>query len=122
MTGSVGVVTPQLIPFETPLDLERGGRLPRYDLMVETYGTLNAQKSNAVLVCHALSGDHHAAGYHGPEDTKPGWWDSYIGPGKAIDTDLIFCGELEQFRWLLRLNWASLNEPRDGQSLWTRLS
>ena len=90
MTGSVGVVTPQLIPFETPLDLERGGRLPRYDLMVETYGTLNAQKSNAVLVCHALSGDHHAAGYHGPEDTKPGWWDSYIGPGKAIDTDRFF--------------------------------
>ncbi len=90
MTASLGVVTPELIPFETPLTLERGGYLPRYDLMVETYGTLNANKSNAVLVCHALSGDHHAAGYHESESNKPGWWNHYIGPGKSIDTDHFF--------------------------------
>ena len=90
MTTSLGVVTPELIPFETPLALERGGSLPRYDLMVETYGTLDSNKSNAVLVCHALSGDHHAAGYHESESNKPGWWNHYIGPGKCIDTDRFF--------------------------------
>jgi len=58
--------------------------------MVETYGTLNAEKSNAVLICHALSGHHHAAGFHSAEDKKPGWWDSAIGPGKPIDTNLFF--------------------------------
>ena len=78
MTNSVGIVIPELVAFEISLDLERGGNLPRYDLMVETYGTLNADKSNAVLVCHALSGDHHAAGYHEAESYKPGWWDHYI--------------------------------------------
>ncbi|HAU18054.1 MAG TPA: homoserine O-acetyltransferase, partial [Marinobacter adhaerens] len=60
------------------------------DLVVETYGTLNADASNAVLICHALSGHHHAAGYHSAEDRKPGWWDSCIGPGKPIDTDRFF--------------------------------
>ena len=78
MSQSLGVVTPELIPFEKPLQLERGQTLPRYDLMVETYGSLNADNSNAVLVCHALSGDHHAAGYHESESNKPGWWNYYI--------------------------------------------
>ncbi len=90
MSQSLGVVTPELIPFEKPLQLERGQTLPRYDLMVETYGSLNADNSNAVLVCHALSGDHHAAGYHESEPNKPGWWNHYIGPGKCIDTDRFF--------------------------------
>lgn len=89
MVGSVGVVTPFSIAFDTPLELDRGGRLSAYELVVETYGTLNAEKSNAVLVCHALSGDHHAAGLHAG-DVKPGWWDDYIGPGKAIDTDRFY--------------------------------
>lgn len=89
MSDSIGPVTPFVESFEEPLALERGGVLPRYDLTVETYGQLNAERSNAVLVCHALSGDHHAAGFH-EGDTKPGWWDDYIGPGKAIDTQLFF--------------------------------
>ena len=55
MTKSLGIVIPELVAFETPLDLERGGTLPRYDLMVETYGTLDTDRSNAVLVCHALA-------------------------------------------------------------------
>ena len=62
-----------------------GRSLPAYELIYETYGQLNATASNAVLICHALSGHHHAAGYHSADDRKPGWWDSCIGPGKPID-------------------------------------
>lgn len=85
--GSVGIVTPQKIHFDTPLTLECNRTLPEFDLMVETYGTLNQDKSNAILICHALSGSHHAAGYHSKDDKKPGWWDSFIGPNKPIDTN-----------------------------------
>lgn len=87
-SDSVGLVKPELHHFDEPLTLRSGKVLPAYDLMVETYGELNAEKSNAILICHALSGDHHAAGYHSPDDKKPGWWDNCIGPGKAIDTNL----------------------------------
>ena len=87
---SVGIVTPQTIHFDQPLALACGRQLDNYDLIIETYGTLNADASNAVLVCHALSGNHHLAGYHSAEDKKPGWWDSAIGPGKPIDTDKLF--------------------------------
>ncbi|WP_416190339.1 homoserine O-succinyltransferase MetX [Neisseria sp. CCUG17229] len=88
--GSVGIVTPRKMAFETPLVLANGQTLPRFDLMIETYGELNAEKSNAVLICHALSGNHHVAGYHTPEDKYPGWWDSMVGPGKPIDTERFF--------------------------------
>ena len=67
---SVGLVTPQKFQFEEPLHLECDRVLPRFELMVETYGTLNADKSNAILICHALSGHHHAAGYHHEDDKK----------------------------------------------------
>ncbi|MCX7073135.1 MAG: homoserine O-acetyltransferase [Gammaproteobacteria bacterium] len=87
---SVGVVTPRRIAIATPLLLACGRVLPGFELMVETYGTLNVARSNAVLICHALSGDHHAAGYHAADDRKPGWWDSAIGPGKPIDTTKFF--------------------------------
>ena len=83
---------PQKIPFETPLPLENGQNLPRFDLMIETYGMLNAEKSNAVLICHALSGNHHVAGRYSAEDKYPGWWDSMVGPGKPIDTEPVFRG------------------------------
>lgn len=89
-TDSVGLVTPQVYKFDEPLTLRSGKVLPEYELIVETYGTLNSQKSNAILICHALSGDHHAAGYHSDSDDKPGWWDNCIGPGKAIDTNLFY--------------------------------
>ena len=87
---SVGLVTPQVFDFDEPLELACGRTLSSYQLVVETYGQLNASASNAVLICHALSGDHHAAGYHSMDDKKPGWWDAYIGPGKPIDTDRFF--------------------------------
>jgi homoserine O-acetyltransferase len=84
---SVGIVTPQVARFEEPLRLACGRELAGYELVYETYGELNADRSNAVLVCHALSGHHHAAGYHSEEDRKPGWWEECIGPGKPIDTN-----------------------------------
>ncbi|MEG1855390.1 MAG: homoserine O-acetyltransferase, partial [Acinetobacter sp.] len=65
---SVGLVVPQKFSFEEPLELECGRILPRFEIMVETYGTLNADQSNAILICHALSGHHHAAGYHHEDD------------------------------------------------------
>ncbi|UNU73859.1 homoserine O-acetyltransferase [Moraxella nasovis] len=88
--SSVGIVRPQTIHFDTPLLLECQRTLHEFDLVIETYGTLNADKTNAILICHALSGSHHAAGYHSKTDTKPGWWDKLIGKGKAIDTGQFF--------------------------------
>lgn len=88
--NSVGLVTPETLHFDQPLELACGRTLSNYQLVVETYGELNADKSNAILICHALSGHHHAAGYHSMEDTKPGWWDNHIGPGKPFDTNRFF--------------------------------
>jgi homoserine O-acetyltransferase len=87
---SIGYVVPETIKFDEPLELACGRTLVDYQLVIETYGKLNEEKNNAVLICHALSGHHHAAGYHSPADWKPGWWDNYIGPGKPIDTDRFF--------------------------------
>lgn len=89
-SDSVGIVVPQSQHFAEPLDLVCQQTLNQYDLVYETYGELNPSKSNAILVCHALSGDHHAAGYHSMEDKKPGWWDAMIGPGKPLDSCRFF--------------------------------
>ena len=88
--NSVGLVAPRTQHFAEPIALACGRELRAYDIVYETYGELNADRSNAVLICHALSGHHHAAGYHTPDDKKPGWWDDYIGPGKPIDTRYFF--------------------------------
>ncbi|MGD0090840.1 MAG: homoserine O-acetyltransferase [Planctomycetota bacterium] len=76
------------VTFEEPLALELSGTLPAVTVVYETYGQLNAQRDNAILICHALSGDSHVA-RHDPED-DPGWWDIFVGPGRAIDTDRYF--------------------------------
>lgn len=88
--GSVGIVAAQCFTFAKPPSEFRfrcGKTLGPITLAYETYGSLNVDKSNAVLILHALSGTAHAAGYHGEQDRYPGWWDIYIGPGKAFDTD-----------------------------------
>lgn len=87
---SVGVVTPQLAHFAEPLRLRSGETLADYELIYETYGTLNAERSNAVLVCHALSGSHHVAGYYADDPRDIGWWDNLVGPGKPLDTRKFF--------------------------------
>lgn len=90
MENSVGPVRAQRATFDTPLHFSSGAVLPCYDLVYETYGTLNADKSNAILVCHALSGHHHVAGYYADDPKNLGWWDNMIGPGKPVDTDKFF--------------------------------
>ena len=87
---SVGPVVPQRACFTEPLPLKSGAVLPGFELIYETYGTLNAARSNAVLVCHALSGGHHVAGYYADNPKNLGWWDNLVGPGKALDTNKFF--------------------------------
>ncbi|MFZ2855225.1 MAG: homoserine O-acetyltransferase [Rhodocyclaceae bacterium] len=88
--NSVGVVAPQRVCFSDPLLLKSGAALPGFDLVFETYGRLNAARSNAVLVCHALSGSHHVAGVYAGDEKNVGWWDNLVGPGKPLDTDKFF--------------------------------
>ena len=88
--NSVGIVAPQTAHFEQALTLKSGAVLPQFDLVYETYGKLNADQSNAVLICHALSGTHHVAGKYSADDKYPGWWDNLIGPGKPLDTNKFF--------------------------------
>ncbi|MFQ6333950.1 homoserine O-succinyltransferase MetX [Methylophilus sp. 3sh_L] len=89
-SNSVGIVKAQVAHFTQPLTLKSGAVLPQYHLAYETYGELNAAKTNAVLICHALSGNHHVAGRYTPEDKYPGWWDNLVGPGKPLDTNKFF--------------------------------
>lgn len=89
-SNSVGIVKAQVAHFTQPLILKSGAVLPQYHLAYETYGELNAAKTNAVLICHALSGNHHVAGRYSPEDKYPGWWDNLVGPGKPLDTNKFF--------------------------------
>jgi len=88
--GSVGIVSPEYIDFTEPLALASGQVLPQYSLAVETYGTLNHDRSNAVLVCHALNASHHVAGISAENPKDVGWWDNMVGPGKALDTNRFF--------------------------------
>ena len=114
---SVGIVSPELFHFDEPLELRSGRVIEQYDLMVEAYGELNADKSNAILVCHALSGDHHAAGYHNPDDEKekPGWWDCCIGPGKAFDTNHFFIVSLNNLGGCAGSTGPSSVDPATGK-------
>jgi len=88
--NSVGAVLPVDMHFDTPLQLASGASLNCYSLRVETYGTLNATKTNAVLICHALNASHHVAGYYADQPHNMGWWDNMVGPGKPLDTNRFF--------------------------------
>ncbi len=91
--ATVGLVEKKYLTFADPPDrfkLESGSDIGPVTLAYETCGTLNEDKSNAVLIFHALTGDSHVAGYYNPKDPKPGWWDIMVGPGKGIDTDSWF--------------------------------
>ena len=88
--GSVGPVAAQKAAFTEPLKLKSGAVLPQFELAYETYGELNATRSNAVLVCHALNASHHVAGYYADDAANVGWWDNLVGPGKPLDTRRFF--------------------------------
>ncbi|WP_297477366.1 homoserine O-acetyltransferase [Ferrovum sp.] len=88
--SSVGIVSAREAHFEVPLRLSSGAVLPRYQLVYETYGSLNERKDNAILVCHALSGSHHVAGQYAGDPRAVGWWENMVGPGKPVDTDRFF--------------------------------
>lgn len=86
--GSAGIVQRQYAHFADPLPLRSGGVLPGFTLAYETYGALDSERTNVILICHALSGDAHVAGYHTDDpDERPGWWDQAVGPGKMFDTE-----------------------------------
>jgi homoserine O-acetyltransferase len=114
-TDSVGIVTPRVEHFDEPLALSSGQVLPAYDIVYETYGELNADRSNAILICHALSGTHHAAGWHSENDRKPGWWDHCIGPGKPIDTRLFHVVSLNNLGGCNGSTGPSSTNPATGK-------
>jgi len=88
--GEVGIVQPRDFVSARAFTFQNGQSIPGFTLRYETYGQLSPTRDNAVLICHALSGDHHCAGWHSAEDRKPGWWNNLIGPGKAVDTQRFF--------------------------------
>jgi homoserine O-acetyltransferase len=88
--SSTGAVHAQKATFDAPLRLKSGAQLPSFELAYETYGELNAARSNAVLVCHALNASHHVAGYYAEDKANTGWWDNLVGPGKPLDTNRFF--------------------------------
>jgi homoserine O-acetyltransferase len=88
--SSVGPVVAQKARFDAPIKLRSGASLPSFELAYETYGTLNAARSNAVLVCHALNASHHVAGFYESDPGNVGWWDNLVGPGKPLDTERFF--------------------------------
>lgn len=113
---SVGLVTAKMAQFKTPLELASGKILDQYQISYETYGQLNAKANNAVLICHALSGHHHAAGFHNENDDKAGWWDNMIGPGKPIDTTKFFVIALNNLGGCHGSTGPASLNPKTGQA------
>jgi homoserine O-acetyltransferase len=114
LKNSVGLVSPQTVVVREPLTLACGTVLSSHTLVFETYGQLNADNSNAILICHALSGSHHAAGFH-DGDSILGWWDSYIGPGKAIDSSRFFIVSLNNIGSCFGSSGPTSINPDTGQ-------
>jgi len=114
-SNSIGIVSAQRASFDIPLIFRSGAVLPRYELVYETYGTLNADKSNAILICHALSGHHHVAGYYADDLKNIGWWNNMVGPGKPIDTDKFFVIGLNNLGGCHGSTGPSSPNPETGQ-------
>ena len=114
-SNSIGIVSAKRASFDTPLVFRSGAVLPRYELVYETYGKLNADKSNAIMICHALSGHHHVAGHYAGEPGNIGWWDNMIGPGKPINTNKFFVIGLNNLGGCNGSTGPSSIDPETGQ-------
>jgi homoserine O-acetyltransferase len=112
--NSVGAVIPQTLHFDRPLAFRSGAVLDGYELVYETYGTLNADKSNAVLVCHALNASHHVAGWYADAPESIGWWDNMIGPGKPLDTNRFFVIGVNNLGGCFGSTGPASIDPRSG--------
>jgi homoserine O-acetyltransferase len=117
---SVGAVTQSRMSFDAPLKLKSGASVARYELMYETYGTLNAAKSNAVLVPHALNASHHVAGHYADEPRNVGWWDNMIGPGKPLDTERFFVVGVNNLGGCFGSTGPSSTDPETGRPYGSR--
>ena len=115
-TQSIGIVQPQNFLHDAEFTLQSGDTLPSFELIYETYGELNADASNAILICHALSGHHHAAGFNDPDESKPGWWDACIGPDKPIDTNKFYIVSLNNLGGCHGSTGPRSKNPRTGQA------
>jgi len=113
--NSIGIVSAQRATFDTPLKFQSGALLPSYELVYETYGSLNADKSNAILICHALSGNHHIAGSYEGNPKSTGWWDNMVGPGKPVDTNKFFVIGLNNLGGCHGSTGPSSIDPRTGK-------
>ncbi len=118
--NSVGAVQPQTLHFDEPLAFRSGAVLHGYDLVYETYGRLNADKSNAVLVCHALNASHHVAGWYADDPANIGWWDNMIGPGKPLDTDRFFVIGVNNLGGCFGSTGPSSTDPASGKPYGSR--
>jgi homoserine O-acetyltransferase len=112
--NAIGLVETKTVDIEQPLVLACGVTLPVHRLAYETYGELNTQRNNGILICHALSGDHHAAGIHAGE-SRPGWWDHYIGPGKPLDSDKFFIVSVNNIGSCFGSTGPTTINPETGQ-------
>jgi homoserine O-acetyltransferase/O-succinyltransferase len=117
---SVGAVVARRLRFDAPLAFRSGAALDSYELVYETYGTLNAQRSNAVLICHALNASHHVAGYYTDDPKNIGWWDNMIGPGKPVDTDRFFVIGVNNLGSCFGSTGPASPDPRTGKPYGSR--
>jgi homoserine O-acetyltransferase len=117
---SVGAVSARRLRFDAPLTFRSGGVLDGYHLVYETYGRLNAARSNAVLVCHALNASHHVAGYYAGDPKNVGWWDNMIGPGKPLDTDRFFVVGVNNLGSCFGSTGPATMDPRTGRRYGSR--
>ncbi len=115
VSKSVGIVTPQTAKFSEPVRLKSGAVMDEYELVYETYGMLNADRSNAVLVCHALNAAHHVAGQYADDPENVGWWDNMIGPGKPVDTSRFFVVGVNNLGGCHGSTGPQSNNPRTGK-------
>jgi len=115
VSRSVGIVTPQTAKFSEPVRLKSGAVVDEYELVYETYGMLNADRSNAVLVCHALNAAHHVAGQYADDPENVGWWDNMIGPGKPVDTSRFFVVGVNNLGGCHGSTGPRSNNPRTGK-------